>query len=259
MDLELTSGRMPLFVSFAVAVAGCVLLTVYVRQFQQAASGGEPVLLLALRKDVAAGVPIEEQMLIAHSVPESYVESREVLASDMPRVLGVRTAIELQANQTLAWTDLASTPRERTSLSERIPPGMRAMSIEQPQRRGLADLLRPGDRVDVLLTRAEPDLDGRTVTLYLLQNVLVLAVGNQIELAYGESASSRGDLVTLLLTVDQASLLAHAQRNGELRLTLRNENDLEINQGLPKTDDSDVLVETKREKRQRRLVIERVD
>lgn len=259
MNLELASGRMPLFVSFAVAVAGCVLLTVYVRQFQQAASGGEPVLLLALRKDVAAGVPIEEQMLVAHAVPESYVESREVLASDMPRVLGVRTAIELKANQTLAWTDLSSTPRERASLSERIPPGMRAMSIEQPQRRGLADLLRPGDRVDVLLTRAEPDLDGRTVTLYLLQNVLVLAVGNQIELAYGERASSRGDLVTLLLTVDQASLLAHAQRNGELRLTLRNENDLEINQGLPKTDDSDVLVETKREKRQRRLVIERVD
>ena len=259
MNFSLDAGRTPLFVSFAVAAAGCLLLTVYVRQFQEAASGGEPVLLLALRKDVPAGVPIEEQMLIAHEVPESYVESREVRASDLPRVLGVRTAIELQANQTLAWTDLASTPRERASLSERIPQGMRAMSIEQPRRRGLADLLRPGDRVDVLLTRTELDPEGRAVTLYLLQNVLVLAVGNQIQLAYGERPSSGSDLITVLLTVDQASLLAHAQRNGELRLTLRNENDLEIRQGLPKTDDSDVLVETKRERRQRRLIIERVD
>lgn len=259
IDLRLASGRAPLLASLAVAAAGCLLLAIYIRQFQRAASGGEPVVLLALRKDVPAGAPLQEQMLIAHAVPESYVEARQVLASDLPRVLGVRTAIELEANQTLAWTDLVSTPRERTSLSERIPPGMRAMSIEQPRRRGLNDLLRPGDRVDVLLTRLEPGPDGRTVTLYVLQNVLVLAVGNEIEVAYGERASTRADLITLLLTVDQASLLAHAQRSGELSLTLRNQNDLEINQGLPKTDDSDVLVETKRERRQRRLIMERVD
>ncbi len=259
MKLNFDSSRAPLLVSLAVALAGCLLLAVYIRQFQEAASGGEPVMLLALRKDVPAGAPLEEEMLIAHAVPESYVEARQVSASDMPRVLGVRTAIELGANQTLSWTDLVSTPRERASLSERIPQGMRAMSIEQPRRRGLADLLRPGDRVDVLLTRHEPNPDRRAVTLYLLQNILVLAVGNEIEAFHGERASTRADLITLLLTVDQASLLAHAQRSGELSLTLRNENDLEINRGLPKTDDSDVLVETKRERRQRRLTIERVD
>ncbi len=65
--------------------------------------------------------------------------------------------------------------------------------------------------------------------------------------------------MTLLLTVDQASLLVHARRDGEISLTLRNENDLEINEGLPETDDSDVLVHEKRARRQRRIVIERVD
>lgn len=259
MQLDLTSNRGPFLVSLAVAAAGCLLLAIYIREFQHEASGGEPIMLLALRKDVPAGVPLQEQMLIAHQVPETYVEARQVLASDKGLVLGVRTAIELQANQTLAWTDLVSTPRERASLSKRIPQGMRAMSIEQPRRLGLTDLLRPGDRVDVLLTRSDSTFDGRTVTLYLLQNILVLAVGKELDPLYSESAAARGDLITLLLSVDQASLLAHAQQSGQLSLTLRNEHDLEVNQGLPKTDDSDVLVESNRERRQRRLAIEKVD
>jgi len=44
-----------------------------------------------------------------------------------------------------------------------------------------------------------------------------------------------------------------------LSLVLRNEDDLEINQGLTETDDSDVLEQEKRARRQRRLQIERLD
>jgi Flp pilus assembly protein CpaB len=65
--------------------------------------------------------------------------------------------------------------------------------------------------------------------------------------------------VTLLLSVDQASLLAHAKRDGEISLTLRNEMDLEIDEGLRETDDNDVLVQERRARKQRRILIERVD
>ncbi len=253
------STRVPLLVSLAVAGLGCVLLATYVRQFQREAAGGSPISLLAMRRDVPAGEALNEQMLIAHTVPENYVESRQVLASELPRVLGVRAAIDLEANQTLAWTDLASTPRDRETLSARVPPGMRAMSVEQGGRAALGQLLRPGDRVDVLLTRSEPGPDGRVVTVPLLQNILLLAVGNSIRATYLEAAPTRADFVTLLLTVDQSSLLAHAKRGGELTLALRNENDLEVNEGLPETDDSDVFVHEKRAQRQRRVLIERLD
>jgi Flp pilus assembly protein CpaB len=65
--------------------------------------------------------------------------------------------------------------------------------------------------------------------------------------------------VTLLVTVEQASLLVQARRGGELSLILRNEEDLEINEGLAETDDSDILELEERERRQRRAPIERVD
>jgi len=248
-----------MFASVAVAAFGFVLLAVYVRQFQREATGGDPVELLAMRQDVAAGVPLTEQMLVAHALPESYVEERQVLASDLPRVLGVRASIGLEANQTLLWTDLATTSHDRSSFSSRIPKGMRAMSIAGVGRHAFGDLMRPGDRVDVLLTKAKPGTETKVVTVPLLQNLLILAVGNRFGATEQEGLSGGSGLVALLVTIDQASLLAQARRDGTLNLVLRNENDLEINETLVETDDSDVLEQEKRAQRQGRLRIEKVD
>ena len=133
------------------------------------------------------------------------------------------------------------------------------MSVGLSRRRAFGALLRPGDRVDVLVSEVRPAPDARTVTIPLLQNILVLAVGDDFGATDSEGASDRSDFVTLLLSVDQASLLAHAERGGELSLTLRNEGDLEISEGLPETDDFDLLMEERRSRKQRRAVIERVD
>lgn len=252
-------NRTAITASVVTAALGFVILTIYIRQFQREATGGAPIELIALRQDVAAGLPLTEQMLVVRTLPESYVEDRQVLASELPRVLGVRSSIPLQANQTLLWTDLAASPQDRSSLSSRIPRGMRAMSIPAEGRGAFGELMRPGDRADVLLTKAKSDADATVVTVPLLQNVLVLAVGNSFN-PRTEQAPERGsDSVTLLLTIDQASLLAQARRDGALSLILRNEDDLEINQALAETDDSDVLEQEKRARRQRRLRIERVD
>lgn len=252
-------NRTAMIASVTIAVFGFVLLAVYVRQFQREATGGDPVALLAMRQDVAAGVPLTEEMLLVRTLPESYVEERQVLAAELPRVLGVRSSIGLAASQTLLWTDLATTPHDRSSLSSRIPKGMRAMRITGSARRSFGELMRPGDRVDLLLTKQKPGSDARVVTVPLLQNVLVLAVGDSFRAEEQQSSRLRADAVTLLVTIDQASLLAQARRDGALSLVLRNEDDLEVNESLAETDDSDVLEQEKRARRQRRLKIERVD
>lgn len=252
-------NRTALLASIAVAALGFVLLTIYVRQFQREVRGGDPVELLAMRQAVALGMPLTEQMLVVRTLPDSYLEDRQVLATDLSRVLGVRASIDLEANQTLLWTDLATTPTDRRSFSSRIPKGMRAMSVAGAGRRAIGNLMRPGDRVDVLLTKAKPGPDPRVVTLPLLQNLLVLAVGGSFTATDHETSSIGSDSVTLLVTIDQASLLAQARRDGTLSLVLRNEDDLEINEGLTETDDSDVLEQEKRARRQRRLQIERLD
>lgn len=251
--------RTAVVVSVAAVVLGFVLLTLYVRQFQREATGGKPIELLALRRDVVAGAPLSEDALIVRTLPEGYLEHRQVLASELPRVLGVRAAIDLQSDQTLLWTDLSTTPRDRGSLSGRIPKGMRAMTLYGVGRRDFAGLAQPGDRADVLLTRVKPGTDGRFVTIPLLQNVLILAVGGHFTGTPSRVEASGSGAVTLLVTIDQASLLAQARRDGALSLALRNSDDLEINETLPETDDSDLLEQEKRARRQGRLRIERVD
>jgi pilus assembly protein CpaB len=248
----------PLIVSLAIGALGAILLALYLHRFQAKARGGALIALLALRQDVAAGNPLREEMLVVHQVPESYIESRQVRAAEMHRVLGVRTAIDLETNQTLAWTDLSTTPRDHIPLSARVPAGMRALVIQQPRDRAFSALLTPGDRVDVLLTRQRSDSHGSAVTITLLQNVLVLAVGTRIDAAYPKADGSGREAVTLLLTVKQAALLTHAQRDGDLSLILRNADDLELLPDLPETDDSDVLVAERRAARQGRPLLERV-
>ena len=258
MESHAGLNRVPLLVSIAVAVLGSVLLAVYMHRFRLEAGGGSPIALVALRRDVTAGEPMVEDMLIVHDVPESYVESRQIHASELPKVLGIPAAIDLEVSHTLAWTDLRSARRERSALSTRVPAGMRAMSVAPTGQHGFGRHLRPGDRVDVLLTKVATGSEAKVVTVPLLQNILVLAVGPSLEADEANADGIHADSVTLLLTVDQAGLLAQAKRGGQLSLPLRNPSDLEINEGLPEIDDSDVLDEEKRMRRQRRMFIERV-
>ena len=251
-------NRVALSSAFGVAVFGLVLLLVYVRKLQQEATGGTPVDLLVMRRDVQRGEPLTEDMLVVRPLPEAYVEDRHVTASSLPRVLGVDVSVAVHANQTLLWTDLSTARREGAKLSNRIPKGMRAMTIRENEAHSFSGLLRPGDRVDVLLTRRKPETE-QFVTVPLLQNLLVLAVGDDVGAAHDWEAGSRKSSVSLLLTMQQAALLAHAQRDGTLRLVLRSDDDLEIDESFAETDDDDVLEREERVRRQRRVRLERVD
>ncbi len=252
-------NRTAMLAAAGVALLGFLLLGVYIRQFRIEATGGRPVELLALRRDAEIGEPVTEQMLVVRTLPEAYVEDRHVHASDLSQVLGVKVSVNLQANETLLWTDLTTSTRELVTLSSRVPKGMRAMTISRTESDAFSGLLRPGDRVDVLITRTKPGVEPRVVTVPLLQNLLVLAVGDSVKAAHEpDPMGSRGG-VSLLLTMDQAALLAQAQRDGVLRLALRNGDDLEVSESLGETDDSDVLEQEKRARRQRRLRLERVD
>lgn len=250
--------RTPLLVSLAVAIVGFAVLAIYLRQFEREARGGDLVRVLAVRKDTVAQQPLDEESLVVRQLPEAYVETRHVRASEIERVLGVPVRSDLEANQTLLWSDLATGQRTFSSLSSRIPKGMRAITVEDGKRRSLGHLVRPGNRVDVLLTKAKPTQDAALVTIPLLQNLLVLAVGRSVEPMDEPARAFRSSTVTLLVSLEQASLLVQAKRGGELSLILRNENDLEIREGVAETNDADLL-EIHLEQRPRRPRIERLD
>ncbi len=120
--------------------------------------------------------------------------------------------------------------RERKSLSSLVSNGMRAVTIDG-RTADFDGLLRPGDRVDVLLSSGSVDANGTTQTL--LQNLLVLSVGGTTQKDEpGAHTYSRGAAVSLSATAEQTQILTEATRRGKLTLTLRNSDDITILEGM---------------------------
>jgi pilus assembly protein CpaB len=105
---------------------------------------------------------------------------------------------------------------QRATLSSLVQDGMKAVTIRVNDVEGVGGFVLPGDRVDVVLTRAEKD---KASTEVVLQNVRVLAVD--------QSADTRSDkptvakAVTLEVSTEQAQRVWLASSVGNLSLLLR--------------------------------------
>jgi len=111
-----------------------------------------------------------------------------------------------------------------------VKPGYRALAVKGDNVLGLSGLIRPGNRVDVLVTYSDQrtDIGGRPneITKVVLENILVLATGSEVsENRKGETQSV--DVYTLEVTPEDGEKLALAATQGRLHFALRNSVDAE--------------------------------
>jgi len=256
-------NRKALIAAGIAALAGLGMLFLYMKRFEAEASGGAPVMVLMATQDIPMGTAITRQMVGARPLPSAYLEERHIRASDAERIYGIRVSMGVKANESVLWTDLATTSEQRRDLSALVRNGQRAITVRAGQTSSFGGMLRPGDRVDVLLTADRPgaamagvgDLVMSRVTIPLLQNLLVLAVGRDTggeQAAPGARPPAGGrpgvslNQVTLSSTVAQAQTLTYAADRGELTLILRNPDDIAILDGLPETSANDILEPARR-------------
>lgn len=107
-----------------------------------------------------------------------------------------------------------------------IPEGMRALSLKVNEVVGVSGFVLPGMRVDVLVTGSPPD-DRDRITATILQNILVLSAGQEME-ADAQGRAMNVGTVTLLVTPEQAEKLTLATNRGQVQLVLRNGSDQTI-------------------------------
>lgn len=133
---------------------------------------------------------------------------------------------DIGASETLSQANTAATP-EGTSLSQVIPQGLRAVSLSVSEKSSVANLIKPGDRVDVLVvsnSRTPPPAGhvfplAQAVTI--LQNIPVLAVGRTSVVADSKNANGPAHTVALAVTPRQAAMIALIPAVGNEYLTLR--------------------------------------
>jgi pilus assembly protein CpaB len=102
-----------------------------------------------------------------------------------------------------------------------IRDGMRAVSVKVDEVIGVAGFVLPGTRVDVLLTLDKNQDRPQAITKTLLQNVQTLAAGQSVT-RDKEGKPQTVTVITLLVSPDDAELLALASKEGRLQLALRN-------------------------------------
>jgi pilus assembly protein CpaB len=102
-----------------------------------------------------------------------------------------------------------------------IRDGMRAVSVKVDEVIGVAGFVLPGTRVDVMLTLDKKDGRPQSTTKTLLQNVQILAAGQSVT-RDKEGKPQTVTVITLLVSPDNAELLALAVKEGRLQLALRN-------------------------------------
>ncbi len=124
--------------------------------------------------------------------------------------------------------------------SAQIPLGSRIFTINVDETQSASNMLNPGDKVDVLVTFDARTPSGmQTRSLTVLERVDVFAVQDKTKgdrLSSGDSGKVNARQVSLVVTPEETTLLALAQRKGQLGLVWRNPLDKTVNTSKAATE-----------------------
>lgn len=143
--------------------------------------------------DIPERAVLREEWLESMSIPKRFVSQDAVQArapGDVRQLSNAVTRVRIPKGNQVVQSALTSHSPE-TGISVRIPPGYRGAVL--PIDGGTAALVRPGDRVDVLVTFDAVMQDGRRekATATILQNILVVGVGGDLGQGLDAAASKR--------------------------------------------------------------------
>jgi pilus assembly protein CpaB len=106
-------------------------------------------------------------------------------------------------------------------LSVTIPEGMRGVSVQVNEVISVAGFVLPGSMVDVLVTGSTGGQANSNITKTILEDIRVLAAGQQIE-QDREGKPHTVPVITLLVTPEDANKLTMGANEGKIQLALRN-------------------------------------
>ena len=150
------------------------------------------------------------------AIPEGHFTSLETIKD---RVL----LIDLKRSELLLESKLAPLGTTSGGVAAVTDINKRAMSVKVDDVIGVAGFIKPGDRVDVMVTiEPESGKQANMMSKMILENVKVLATGTQMERKGKDEEPKPVQVITVEVDVEEADKLALASTQGRLRLALRN-------------------------------------
>lgn len=231
------SNRRVLILVAAVVLAGATAFATfnYVDSADQRALGdAELVEVFLVKQDIAKGLPgeraLDEGYITKERIPRKFYPAKAVVNV---QTLRGKVAIAPMAAGLPVVDGAFVEPRiAQESFAQRIDKGMEAVTLSVSDVQGVARLVVPGDKVNMLITIDDPaNAAAGKQTGYVLQGIEVLAVGNSTELQPGEQApvtqgqagtaiTTESGLITFSVPGIDAERVVHASKSGDIHLTL---------------------------------------
>lgn len=224
-------------------LAAVVYMAILKGAESKATAAQKPVEVLVPTKDIKEHEVIKGAYLQRVSIPASYVQKDALIANsdaDLRALENTVARIQIpKGNQISKYAIVSLSPE--VGLSSKIPVQMRGVVLTDVPM-ATASMIKPDDNVDILLTLEAQLKSGirQNVTMTLLQNIKVLAVGG--DLGQGMDAKTAAALknkddetaafsdstaLSLALSPRDAQYLALAKRQGELSVALRSHGDVQ--------------------------------
>lgn len=221
-----------LILSLVIALVCCVLLFNYINSLQRPVEEKPKEVLLVASRNIEAG----------ELITQAEINTIEVSEDSMPvGILNDRKEIEdFYAREPIVMGEpfrperLAS--QDELFLSWNVPQGMRAVCVFVSEDSVFSNLLRVGDRVDLVGSFTTEVQEGKKIasSMIIVQNAEVLAIGSQrieqkntkaMEAKTNDDETKLPRTVTLAVTPEDSEKVVFASDFGDFSLILRGHGD----------------------------------
>jgi pilus assembly protein CpaB len=217
-----TKAAIPLVAGLAVGVFAIKLTYNFVRSARANNVSGEQVSVMRARVDVPMAAEINEKMIELVQTPKAFVPQGAVAKKD--EVLGRVTSLMIPKGMPIL-PSMLSPKGTRPGMESRIPDGFRAVAVKIDESSGVAFLVKPGSRVDVVaVIDVKTNRGPETISKTVIENVEVAAVGQELGEKNDKGALSTKS-VTVLVKPEDVPRLHLAAQKGKILLAMRSQTD----------------------------------
>ena len=195
------------------------------RRAVPATQTGETAPIFVAATEIGIGDPLTPQLLKLEPWPKEKVPAGSL--GNLEDVEGRRSRSKFYPGEPILEAKLLPKGENGGSAIDMIPKGMRVVPIRGDAVSGASGMILPGDRVDLLIHLRDDPAHGvtRAVTRTFLQNVKIFAVDDVYDRPGTENKALSAKTISVLVTPEQAELVALASQLGAVQLVMRSASD----------------------------------
>jgi pilus assembly protein CpaB len=184
------------------------------------------VVVVVAARDLARNEAVTGEKFQKREFPAEFLPSAAIRPEHFAQYIGSRLAAPLKRGDPLQNDQLESASNVFSSTLEN---GNRALTTEVDEVNSISGMLRPSDRVDLMVTARGSGTGAKETTFTLLSNVEVLATGQSTRKREGNAQARTYTTITLSVSPENAQRIVVAKNSGKLTAVLRNPDDAAAN------------------------------